>query len=433
MLKKRNFSMKKLILAALLMVAVIGTVFAQSYYTGDGGRGMRITVLPPEGKGLGASENWLSAFVQGILIDNLKKYSAITVIDRQNMDKILEKYILSGTILKTANIYSLQLIISDTETTERRASYSATTIAERLWNGAVVNDAAIALLSQLGVTLTAMGKAALGAVYSSQSIAAKTALAKGITAQKNGITVPPLAYYYQAASLDPTLMEATSRASLISTAITSGAIGENTRNTWKKLLDEAEIFFKTNLPFEIVYDPILTKDTIGDSKTVDLSFELTIKPSDGFKVLENLRQGLIETRKINDWGYQYWPLIGSSIFENGQIWSHDNTWSATAEKKFTIITELINNGRQIAKSSDTISLDIDFPLIAEKAGYGNHWVMDATHFHCDNKKVRISFKSVNVNDITDNLTIRIVSINGVNAQETGYIRISVQHNNGVGK
>jgi hypothetical protein len=68
------------------------------YFSGNGGKGIRISVLQPEYEGFTPAENWLPIFLQGNLTANLNKYSAMTVLDRQNLDKILEEqaHSLSG-------------------------------------------------------------------------------------------------------------------------------------------------------------------------------------------------------------------------------------------------------------------------------------------------------------------------------------------------
>ncbi|GHV75131.1 hypothetical protein AGMMS49940_24330 [Spirochaetia bacterium] len=205
----------KRMLCVLALFGVLFDAYAQTYYTGDGGKGIRIAVVPPEGKGLDANETWMPALVQGMLITNLTRYSAMTVIDRRNMEEIdtipaevtgyygkaaNAPYILTGVILKTGNTYVLQLAVVHAETGERRASYrSMSTTAAHFENGDTVNDAVPALLSQLWVTLTDAGKAALET--SGKSAKSQTALAKGIIAQRNGKALEALSWYIQAETL----------------------------------------------------------------------------------------------------------------------------------------------------------------------------------------------------------------------------------------
>jgi hypothetical protein len=428
--KEKSKDMKK-ILCVLLLFGVVFGVSTQTYYTGDGGKGTRLAVLPPEGRGLSADENWMPALAQGMLNANFNQYSAITVIDRQNMDKILEEqklsetgnyseanyarignvtnaqYILAGTILKTANTYSLQLAISNAETAERRASFSANTPAARLENGAVINEATLALLSQLGVTINDAGKSALGTVQSVQSVEAQTALAKGITAQKQGTVVEALSYYFQASSFDPSLAEANGRSSVLSANVASGNIGDATRNLiqqrkeWQKILDETKSYFDAHLPYELVYNPTLTQGEIDYKReTTELSFQLFLVPTTGFEILRTIDEGLDATGHRSDWGFGE----GYDAIWQPRVVKTNGARSSNVE----IVAELINeNGRRIGTTRYEKN-------IGDRGYYWHHYGS-------------ATFSNVNANYITDKLSIRIVSINGIDAQvagATGYMRVS---------
>ena len=117
-----------------------------SYWTGDGGRGTRVTVAEITGRELSADEQWLPPLVQGTIIASLNRFSAMTVIDRQNLENILREQRLSmsgdfsdadyirigritnanmvvfGSITKTTTGYNLDLAATDVETGERKVS-----------------------------------------------------------------------------------------------------------------------------------------------------------------------------------------------------------------------------------------------------------------------------------------------------------------------
>jgi TolB-like protein len=228
-------------MAAVLIFMAAVSVFADennsNYFTGDGGKGLTLAVLEPSGKGLSEAERYLLPLVQGSITDDFNKYSAMTIIDRQNLDKILAeqtqsmsgnyseeeylrigelanaRYILSGTITKTASTYVLEVSVSDAETGVRKASYPPRPVTSlALENLSAVKEASADLLAQLGVLLTEKGKQELLAAANTASINAETALSKALTAQKNGTVVEALSYYYQAVSYDPLLAEAASTA-----------------------------------------------------------------------------------------------------------------------------------------------------------------------------------------------------------------------------
>jgi hypothetical protein len=66
----------------------------QPLFEGRGGEGIRLVVLPPQ-RQAAAEDSWLPVYVQGMLNNNFKKYSCLTLIDRQNLNRVLEEQGLS--------------------------------------------------------------------------------------------------------------------------------------------------------------------------------------------------------------------------------------------------------------------------------------------------------------------------------------------------
>jgi hypothetical protein len=56
------------------------------FYTGDGGKGISLAILAPEASGLTEDQGYIPALVQGELVSSFKGYSAISVLDRENLD-----------------------------------------------------------------------------------------------------------------------------------------------------------------------------------------------------------------------------------------------------------------------------------------------------------------------------------------------------------
>ena len=290
------------LMAIALFAAPGGVAFAQNYWTGSGAAGLGVAVLVPEGRGLAENEAYLPTMVQGVIVGDFAKFSAIKVLDRQNLDKVIAEgesgfyenennfvqlgtvanvqYILNGALQKTGSGFSLQLKVTDAASGASKAAYTGNVTAAELENLTGIKKASGDLLAQLGVTLTDAGRTALlGA--STSNVQAETALAKGITAQRSGTVVEALSYYYEAAKFDPGLAEAASRGSVLSADITGGNIGQNVRNdiqrraAWNKTLQEAAAFFKQHPPFEISYDPALTMGKIDyEKETAEMSFKL---------------------------------------------------------------------------------------------------------------------------------------------------------------
>jgi len=345
---KKSFRVFGLAFAAIVSgVFAPGAAYAQSFYTGDGGKAIRLAVLEPEGKSLGG-DDWMPAYIQGILNANFGKYSAITVVDRQNMDKILAEqqlsetgyyaesdyakignvtnanHILAGQILKiSAAQYSLQLAVSHAETGERKASFTVNTTPEKLRDAAALNQATADLLTQLGVNLTEAAKVALGSAQSEQAVNAQMNLAKGIEAMKQGTVVEALSYFIQSANIDPSLAEAASRVNITSSNISSGNIGADARNaiawrkTWVARLAECDKFvadYAKNNPLQtyLVYSTDLKQGEINwEKETLPISFDIALSPDPNWAapiagVVDAVYKGLQSTGQTKTWKL-LWP------------------------------------------------------------------------------------------------------------------------------
>jgi hypothetical protein len=147
--------------------------------------------------------------------------------------------------------------------------------------------------------------------------------------------------------------------------------------------------------------------------------------NESFQVLEDIRKGLRRTAFMREMGFEFWPLIGSTMFENGTNWRHDYATSARAQKNFRIGINLVNSDKKIISiATANINMTMDF-IIRTNVG-STRGEVDLCNINCKPKVERITFSSVNANDITDTLTIQITSVNGVNVQDPanqGYISI----------
>jgi len=317
------------------------------YWTGDGGKGIKIAVLEPTNKGLSQNERWMPSMVQSSITGDFQRFSAMTIIDRQNLEKILgeqkqslsgnyseadyisigkltnAKLILAGSITKTASTYMLELAVTDAESGERKASYPPKAVSPfALENLTAIKEATVELLRQLGVNLTEQGRKELTSEANTAQILAETALAKGIAAQKQGTVVEALSYYIQAANYDSGLVEAANRMNTLTANISSGNIGSDTRNDiawrkeWVKRLQETETFFANTIkepqPYYIVYSTDIQKGKVDYQKeTIELIVGLSFYPdftwSDHINgVLAAVSNGLYATNRAQVWEL-YWP------------------------------------------------------------------------------------------------------------------------------
>jgi len=60
-----------------------------AFFTGSGGSEMRLGILVPQSQGLNENQNYLPSLIQGVLVSNISKYSAISVLDRVALDKVI--------------------------------------------------------------------------------------------------------------------------------------------------------------------------------------------------------------------------------------------------------------------------------------------------------------------------------------------------------
>jgi hypothetical protein len=433
---------------------------AKPYFDGDGGKGTRIAVWLPDAKGLSKEEEWLPAMVQGTLTGDFNKYSKMTVTDRQNLEKILAEqaisasgnfseddyvrmgelvnaqYILTGSITKTGlDSFILELSVSDASTGVRKASYPPKPCRlSELTDMTAIKAASETLLAGMGVTLTDAGREALRGVKEREA-EAEVSLSKGITAQKSGTVVEALSYYIQSTNYDPSATEAASRLNILSADITSGNMGANVRNDiqwrrqWVERLAEAEQFYanyvKEPTPYHIVYDTSLEQGEINyANETVSIGFTIDLIPDarwieTAVKVINTVRDGLVATGRTADWGLD-WPY--KSVSSDSPFVGRD--------ENFTVAVELVNDkGTTIGRQSITLQGGWDIQTRYSNAGMPFIltpiiWGRPGAGRIKDTQKV--NFSLVDANSITDTLAIRIVSINGTNAETAARnMRISI--------
>jgi TolB-like protein len=200
-------------IAIFLFCGVTVCLSAQSnyYYEGSGGSGIRIAVLQPSNNNLSEQEQWLLRLVQSTLTADFNKYTAMTVIDRQNLDTIMgeqkaslsgnyseadyisigkltnAKYILAGNLTKTGNGFILELSVSDTETGVRKASFAPKNCSlDELQSTAIIKQAEEELLGQMSITLSAAGKQALKESVSTAPQSASVADASATVTTEKG-------------------------------------------------------------------------------------------------------------------------------------------------------------------------------------------------------------------------------------------------------
>ncbi|MFP3040570.1 formylglycine-generating enzyme family protein [Treponema primitia] len=421
--------MKRMVLAAALLLCGV-FAFAEDaakppvFFNGEGGRGTRLAVLAPKAVRLTDDDDYLPAFVQGSLTGGFNRFSAITVLDRQNMDRILDEqnlsvggnfsdddyikignftntqYILAGNLTKINAGYILDLGISDAESGERKFSYPPRNCtAAEIQSGKAAADAVEDLLVQMGVTLTEAGKAELHKMARQETVDAEVVLSKGITAQKSGTVVEALSYYIQAAGLDPASAEAASRLNILSANVSSGNIGADARNeiawrrSWLGRLQELEQYVgnyvNANPPVYLVYSTDLQQGAINwQNETLPISFTISLNPDRSWfdtitRVITTVDEGLQTTGKAASWGL----AIGQERQKSA---------------RFAVVAELLND--------QGVSIGRQEIVLNWSAKIGKSYNLTA-----DRGKA-VTFPAVKADLITDKLSIRITSIDGTAAE-----------------
>jgi hypothetical protein len=406
-------------------------------WTGDGGKGRSLAILAPRATGLAANQSYLPALVQGEFVSNFSGYSAMSVMDRENLDKVYAEllsgyysdddaagldlghltatdYIMTGNITRTATGYALQMQITRTADKVTTASYSGTLTFAELDNLTGIRRASLDLLQKMGVTLTAQAQGTLSGAAAENHVNAQTSLARGITAQRQGTEVAALSYYFQAAAYDPSLMEAANRSSILNANISSGNIGSDVRNDiawrrdWVARLTETEHFFDSfnraeSMPYTLFYvsDEIKQGAVNYQNETVNLSTEAHLHGSGVWtlsveRALQAVYDGLDATHRKWTWGLAGWPQ---------QAVTNLNAF-ASRSQNFTVAFELLNDknkviGRQTLQTGGLWGLNNSGRPVAQ--------------VNADDRKP-LSFQNVNANDITDRMTIRIATVNGTAAE-----------------
>jgi len=412
-------------------------------FSGDGGANIRLAILAPQVQG--EAPGYLPIYIQGLLNNNFKKYSAVNLIDRQNLDRIISEqnlaangrfsdndfvrignltnaqYFLFGTIQKlSGNRYVLQLSVTDSSRGVIRANVMKEgTLAQLEGRGTLINEATAELLSQLGIQLTETGLRTLLAGNSS-TVQAETGLARGITAQAGGSEVEALFNYTQAITFDPSQIEALSRLNSLSSTISGGTISQRivndiqARDRWLEVFKETVRFFDAHPPFEIIFDPNLIQ--IGETnyarRTANIGMRIVLDPSQaGFDALNALLEGLEKTERRNVWGFSGWPLADITPITPGTVvFGGNNNFSCRVE--VALINEV---NKTISNGSVTLTTERIAFLIGDKKITPSSSVFNV-----------VNFQNVKAEDLTPTLTIVIRSVNGIPSRElsaSGYMKI----------
>jgi len=492
-----------LLTAVLLIAARTASAQQQQNFTGNGGKGISLTIYVPQSTGLAKEQSYIPALVQGEFVSNFSNYSAISILDWERLDDIYVKltaeeyddkaeakqdvvlgrlaptsHFLTGNITKTATGYNIKMNITATADKMTVATYSGTLTFAELDNLTGVRRASIELLQKVGVELTEKARQELAGAADANQISAQKALARGVTAQRAGTEVAALSYYFQAASFNPALKEAVNRSTIVAANISSGNIGADLRNdiiwrkNWVARLKETEeavsgmiamiMSNAVNPPYKLIYfTDIKTGNVNYQTETADLSITMAMNTNGAWftamrqtldaagQATQTVLNGLDATKRKDDWKLARWPRESASEKQTPDVttqttkalpytkmkettgWSREdvsnvNPFASYIKKQYdiTVVFELVNQqgrviGSQTVKLNPSFDIYPKFNNIRYIPGRDDRFEQFTVTIIGDNIST-VTFKGVKADNISDNLTIRVASVNGVSPQQARF-------------
>ena len=82
--------MKNHIFKFLFVFIFVSFSYSTKYYEGDGGKNLIIEISKPDLTNIGDESTWIPDFVVNTIIDDITRYSSISIVDTHNIDKISE-------------------------------------------------------------------------------------------------------------------------------------------------------------------------------------------------------------------------------------------------------------------------------------------------------------------------------------------------------
>ena len=213
-----------------------------------------------------------------------------------------------------------------------------------------------------------------------------------------------------------TAVEMENRSSTIAANINSGNIRQDARNDiqwrreWITLLTEMEQyldnFYKTqSVPYTLFYSNNIRQGAINyQNETIALSIETYLQANETWllpvqRVVQAIYNGLTKTERSMVWGLNNWPWTSVTTL---------TPFSGRRSKYFTIVTELVNDQNRVI-GTQTFQAESSWGWVNNF----NNNIGPIIQFNNNNNYINniVTF-NVKVDDITDNLTIRVKSVNG---------------------
>jgi hypothetical protein len=392
----------------------------------DGG-GYTLAVLQPEGVNLRDRDQYLLDLIQGSVNEDFSKFSAIKLVNRRDLDLVIEQqqlslsgdfseddfikignltnapYILSGRLTAVSQReFNLVLNITELETGEVKATLSKNQLsALDIKRGVVMKGVSRGLLEQLGVELTPAGIDAMAAEAQANADA-QAKLAQSRAAGRSGNRIAGLVNAMGAKDRDASLLEVEEQLRAANRAMSSGGLGLEIQEdyarqqSWNEQLIEFETYYRDYPPFEIFYTPGLEqKGTNYDEGTADFEFIIGLQPSRELPIMEKVLRAVLndlnKTRNREKWGFDSWPY-------------EEIEYKLYRERKFNVIVGLFDeNDEEISR--------VPVVLSGQLLLNNTNIKFDAT------QKFPVSMNGIKISALTGDMKVRLISINGVNAHD----------------
>jgi hypothetical protein len=179
------------------------------------------------------------------------------------------------------------------------------------------------------------------------------------------------------------------------------------QSEWKKTLISYETFFRTHLPFELVYTsaPVQNEAANYDEQTVTFEYTAGLRQRK-LPVMQKVQDDLIRELKKTDykknkWGFDNWPEISAKSSKQNQMpTDFFNTY-----KTISVKAGLFNN-------EDVLLAEDNFELYTQLV------LNSGQKIGADSTQERTRKITLQITDITEDMYIQIISIDGIDAEKS---------------
>ena len=402
--------MKKSI-AILVTVCLTFASFAESYFTGDGGKSLSIEISTPNLTNID-DNSWLPDLVMNTLATDIEKYSAISVFKTWNLEYMQESQsraemlgkdvpigqsdvaenVLHVTIIQKPSAYSFSCVVDSKKTNTQLASYNTPTCTlQDLESCKVLKEAAADILAQLGIELTKNGKDSLldiGSAAAAKIIEGQQNLAKSDVALRHGRTVEALSYYqkYIPTADKDNLARTQAKLQQLSSTIAGGDFGIEAaedkirfRNQFVEYMQQTVDFLEENPPFVYAYLPSTLQSlpltaANYEKDTMDFVLQGTLLLNGNEKMITDIQLALQQIDESRYWGEKIYTFPngwGKSIFfEKTDRWWRDK--DKYNYKTIEVTISLCNQEGEVLSTAKQVFPLKDF----QKSGYNVERITD---------------------------------------------------------